>query len=349
MDQKRLFLAIAISVAILLGFQFLMPHPAVPPPSQTASQSTPAKPGSGEPGAAGPAKPTVAANTVPKNCATRDRSMHRAWLGSISLLGARIDDLELKDYRETLAPDSPLVRLLEPRSEAEPYYAQYGWTAPAGVSVKLPGDDTVWSASAPELAVGKPVTLSWDNGAGLTFEIVLSIDENYMFSVDQRVKNASGEPMSLFPWARIRRDYTPQVAGYYVLFEGLLGVVDGTLQETTYAKTKSDGDKKGGIAYDATAAGGWAGMTDKYWLTAVVPDQAVASTVNFRHIEADGDHYQVDYVTQGSAERRAGRDRERCRRICLPAPRWCGCWIITRVSTRSPASTRRWISAGSTS
>ncbi|HTC10985.1 MAG TPA: membrane protein insertase YidC [Acetobacteraceae bacterium] len=297
MDQKRLFLAIAISVAILLGFQFLMPHPAVPPPSQTASQSTPAKPGSGEPGAAGPAKPTVAANTVPKT-APRVQIDAPSVGGSISLLGARIDDLVLKDYRETLAPDSPLVRLLEPRSEAEPYYAQYGWTAPAGVSVKLPGDDTVWSASAPELAVGKPVTLSWDNGAGLTFEIVLSIDENYMFSVDQRVKNASGEPVSLFPWARIRRDYTPQVAGYYVLFEGLLGVVDGTLQETTYAKTKSDGDKKGGIAYDATAAGGWAGMTDKYWLTALVPDQAVASTMNFRHIEADGDHYQVDYVTR---------------------------------------------------
>jgi YidC/Oxa1 family membrane protein insertase len=297
MDQKRLFLAIAISVAILLGFQFLMPHPAVPPPSHTAGQTTPAKPGSGEPGAVEPAKPTIAANTVPKNV-PRVQIDAPSVGGSISLLGARIDDLVLKDYRETLAANSPLVRLLEPRSEAEPYYVQYGWTAPAGVSVKLPGDDTVWTASAPELAVGKPVTLSWGNGAGLTFEIVLSIDENYMFSVDQRVENASGGPVTLFPWARIRRDYTPQVAGYYVLFEGLLGVVDGTLQETTYAKTKSDGDKKGGIAYDATAPGGWAGMTDKYWLTALVPDQSVPSTVNFRHIEADGDHYQVDYVTK---------------------------------------------------
>ncbi len=83
-----------------------------------------------------------------------------------------------------------------------------------------------------------------------------------------------------------------------MLFEGLLGVVDGTLQETTYAKTKTDGEKKGGVAYDASATGGWAGMTDKYWLTALVPDQAIASTVNFRHIEADGDHYQVDYVTK---------------------------------------------------
>ena len=90
--------------------------------------------------------------------------------------------------------------------------------------------------------------------------------------------------MKLFPWARIRRDYTPQVAGYYILFEGLLGVVDGTLQETTYANAKSEGEKKNGIAYEATATGGWAGITDKYWLTSLVPDQAVASTVKFRHI-----------------------------------------------------------------
>src|ERR1019366_2451774 len=304
MDQKRLFLAIAISIAILLGFQYLMPHPPAPthPPAtseqaqggpsqgrQTPSGQTPsgetgagekgavtAGPASGAPGASAQAK----ANAVPKNV-PRVRIEEPRVAGSISLLGARIDDLELKDYRDTLAPDSPLVRLLEPRSDPQPYYVQYGWTAPAGQSagqsaagqpagqstgqtLKLPGNDTVWSASAPSLGVGKPVTLTWDNGAGLTFEIVLSIDENYMFTVEQQVKNATGAPVSLFPWARIRRDYTPNVAGYYVLFEGLLGVVDGTLQETTYAKTKSEGEKRDGLAYDATATGGWAGITDKY-------------------------------------------------------------------------------------
>jgi YidC/Oxa1 family membrane protein insertase len=313
MDQKRLFLAIAISVAILLGFQYLMPHPPPVHPPATLEQTqggptqgamTPsgqppagAQSTAGPPGAGEAAKPAAVANTVPKNVPRVAIDAPRV-AGSISLLGARIDDLDLKDYRETLAPDSPPVRLLEPRSDPQPYYVQYGWTAPAGQSVKLPDDATVWSASAPSLGVGKPVTLSWDNGAGLTFELALSIDENYMFSVEQRVKNATGAPVALFPWARIRRDYTPQVAGYYVLFEGLLGVVDGTLQETTYPKTKTEGDKRDGIAYDATAAGGWAGMTDKYWLTALVPDQKVESTVNFRHIAENGDHYQVDYVTK---------------------------------------------------
>jgi YidC/Oxa1 family membrane protein insertase len=307
MDQKRLFLAIAISVAILLGFQYLMPHPPPVHPPATLEQTqggqnpgalTPsAQPPAGATGTGEAATPAVVANTVPKNVPRVAIDAPRV-TGSISLLGARIDDLYLKDYRETLAPDSPPVRLLEPRSDPQPYYVQYGWTAPAGQTLKLPDDTTVWMASAPTLGVGRPVTLSWDNGAGLSFEIVLSIDENYMFTVDQRVKNATGAPVALFPWARVRRDYTPNVAGYYVLFEGLLGVVDGTLQETTYAKTKTDGDKRDGVAYDATATGGWAGMTDKYWLAALVPDQSVEATVNFRHIAENGDHYQVDYVTK---------------------------------------------------
>ena len=163
--------------------------------------------------------------------------------------------------------------------------------------MKVPDNDTVWAASAETLTPTVPVTLSWDNGAGLTFHIELSVDDNYMFSVRQTVKNATDAPVSLFPWSRIRRDYKPAVSGYYVLFEGLLGVVDGTLQETTYDKAKSEGDKHDGLAYEATATGGWAGITDKYWLTSLIPDQDLASKINFRHIDEHGDHYQVDYVT----------------------------------------------------
>ena len=164
--------------------------------------------------------------------------------------------------------------------------------------MKLPDNDTVWAASADTLSTGHPVTLSWDNGAGLTFQITLSIDDDYMFAVQQSVKNATDQPVKLFPWSRIRRDYTPEVAGYYILFEGLLGFVDGKLQENTYSSAKSEGAKKNGIAYTATSTGGWAGITDKYWLTSLVPDQSVASTVNFRHTSENGDHYQVDYVAQ---------------------------------------------------
>ncbi|HET6306587.1 MAG TPA: membrane protein insertase YidC, partial [Rhodopila sp.] len=293
MDQKRLFLAIVVSLAILLGYQTLVaPHLPKPPPQQIAQTTE-------QPAATPGAASTAMAQAAPAEPANVPRVKIAAPKveGSINLLGAKLDDLVLKDYREEIAPESPLVRLLEPRSQQHPYYIQYGWTAAAGESVKLPGNDTTWTASSDTLAPGKPVTLSWDNGAGLTFEIRLSVDDNYMFSVGQTVRNATDQPVSLFPWSRIRRDYKPEVSGYYVLFEGLLGVVDGTLQETTYDKAKSEGEKRDGLAYDATSTGGWAGITDKYWLTSLIPDQAVASKVNFRHFDDHGDHYQVDYIT----------------------------------------------------
>ncbi len=297
MDQKRLFLAIAVSLAILLGFQMLVaPHLPKSVPPKVANINAAEHPVT-TPREGGPTPGTQPALTaVPRNV-PRVKIDAPKVEGSISLLGARIDDLVLKDYRQEIAANSPLVQLLEPRSEKDPYYIQYGWTAPEGDKVKLPDNDTTWTASANELVPGKPVTLSWSNGGGLTFQIGLSIDDNYMFTVDQTVKNSTGQPVRLFPWSRIRRDYKPVVAGYYVLFEGLLGVVNGTLQETTYDKAKSAGEKHDGLAYDATSTGGWAGITDKYWLTSLIPDQATASKVNFRHLEDHGDHYQVDYVS----------------------------------------------------
>jgi YidC/Oxa1 family membrane protein insertase len=317
MDQKRLFLAIAVSVAILLVFQVLisphLPQPPKPPPQAVSHETTQtaAAPAQGSPAAG---TPIASAQTVPKEVPRVQIAAHRV-RGSISLLGARLDDLILTDYRESLAPNSPDVRLLEPRSDAEPYYVQYGWTAAPGETVKLPDNDTVWASSGGTLSAGHPVTLSWDNGAGLTFQLTFSVDDDYMFDVRQSVKNATGAAVKLFPWARIRRDYTPKVAGYYILFEGLLGVVDGTLQETTYAKAKSEGEKKDGIAYEAPATGGWAGITDKYWLTALVPDQTIASTVNFRHVSEDGDHYQVDYVAQEPKTIEAGGEASVASRV----------------------------------
>ena len=291
MDQKRLFLAIAVSLAILLGYQTLiapyMPKAPVAP-VQTAEQVTPA-PNAPAMALSGPAVP----KTVPRVKIDAPRVR-----GSLSLLGARLDDLVLTDYRETLAPDSPFVRLLEPRSDDHPYYVQYGWTPATGETTKVPDNETVWKASADTLTVQTPVTLSWDNGAGLIFKIEIAIDTDYLFTVQQSVTNAGAQPVKLFPWSRIRRDYKPEVAGYYVLFEGLYGVADGTLKEMKYDDAKSGGEKKGGLAFDSTGAGGWAGITDKYWLTALIPNQTEPQTVNFRHIDDHGDRYQVDYLTQ---------------------------------------------------
>jgi YidC/Oxa1 family membrane protein insertase len=285
MDQRRLILAVAVSLVILLGWRFLVaPHlPQPPAETQTAEQTpttpppSPVTPREGGPDE-GSAKPAANANgpAVPLKIVA-DRVS-----GSVNLRGAAIDDLVLDDYRDTIDPNSPLVRLLEPRTEGKPYFVQYGWLPAAGAAdLKLPTESTVWKASADTLRTGQPVTLSWDNGAGLTFEIVLGIDDHYMFSVEQRVRNATGAPVALYPYARIRRDYEPPGSGYYILFEGLLGVTDGTLHEDKYSSAKSEAAKHDGVAYQGSGTGGWAGITDKYWLTSLIPSPDVSETTRF--------------------------------------------------------------------
>lgn len=305
MDQKRLLLAIVISVAILLGFQMLLPPPVpqVPPPSASAPASAPAPATPAgtptAPGVAGavPAPVAPAAGTVPREVPRLPIEAARLQ-GSISLLGARIDDLVLKAYRETVQPGAPLVRLLHSRADKDPYYIQFGWSADPATPAKLPDSDTVWTGTG-SVGTGSTALLSWDNGAGLVFEIEIGIDADYMFKVDQRVRNSTAAPVGLHPWARIRRDSKPKTEGYYILHEGMLGILDGRLKETTYDGAKSDGEKKSGVALEQPGTGGWLGFTDKYWLTAIVPDQKSANTGAFRHIrEGDTDRFQVDFVAR---------------------------------------------------
>ena len=296
MDQKRLILAITISVVILAVFQYLTPPPRPRPatlPLAELQTPVPAASLAALPPAPLPGLETAPA--VPKEVPRLKIDAPRV-AGSISLLGARLDDVVLRDYRETIDKYSPLVRVLEPRSEAQPYYVHFGGSAGPGTAIKLPDNDTLWTGSG-EVAPGKPAVLSWDNGEGQTFEITVGIDDNYLFAVQQRVRNAGAQPVSVYPWSRIRRDYTPPTAGYYILHEGLLGVLGGTLKEQTYATAKSEGDKKGGVGFENTGSGGWAGITDKYWLVALVPDPTATEIASFRHISELGqDRYQVDFV-----------------------------------------------------
>jgi YidC/Oxa1 family membrane protein insertase len=299
MDQKRLMLAIALSVAILLGFQALMPKRPAPVPVATTETQLPA--GAVSSGVPTPAAPPATAGLTAQGVADRDAPRVKFTAarvqGSINLRGAKLDDLVLRDYRETLDAKSPLVRLLEPRTEKQPYYVQFGWTASPGLDVALPGNDTVWTANG-ELSSTTPLTLTWNNGAGLEFQIVMALDSNFMFTVDQRVINSGANPVTLFPYARIRRDYTPEVAGYYVLHEGFTGVLDGTLKEQKYTDNKSEGDKHDGVGLEVTSTGGWAGFTDKYWLATLIADPASEQIATYRHINENGDRYQVDFLAK---------------------------------------------------
>ena len=164
-----------------------------------------AAPAEGSPGIGG----QTTQPTVPKNVPRLKIDAPRLQ-GSVSLVGARIDDLILTDYHDTQDPNSPNVRLLEPLSDSQPYYVQYGWTPADRASRSRCRTATRCGRRRPtRSAPGHPVTLSWDNGQGLTFELQLSVDDDYMFNVQQSVKNATGAPVKLFPWARVRRRTAP--------------------------------------------------------------------------------------------------------------------------------------------
>jgi YidC/Oxa1 family membrane protein insertase len=307
MDQKRLMLAIGISVVILLLFEIFVQGPqrtaqrarqaeiaAIQEAEQVAAQAAAdrlrvaATPGEG-------ARETV--RTTPD---LRVRIDSPAIVGAINLTGARLDDVTLRNYRETIEPDSERVRVLSPRGTPQPYFAQVGWTALG--NVRVPDVNTQWSTSSSTLGAGNPVTLSWDNGEGQRFEIIYTVDRDFMFRIEQRVINGAAEAIQVQPWGRIRREHTPATQGFYILHEGLIGVVGGTLREFTYKSAKDEGakvseTKPAGTVFQQTARGGWAGFTDKYWLAALVPDQANEATIGFRHLTEGGqDRWQADVL-----------------------------------------------------
>jgi YidC/Oxa1 family membrane protein insertase len=300
MQQRNLLLAIVISVGILIGFQYLFeklrPVP-VPPPAPAPATATPA-PGSAAPGVAAPAT-TAAPAPAAQPSETREEAIageKRVHIntprlhGSISLNGGRIDDLTLADYHDTVDPKSPEVVLLWPTATKDSYFAEFGWV-PGSEGVKVPGPETLWTSAGGPLTPDSPVTLNWDNGAGLVFTRTVTVDKNYMFTVHDAVRNTGSAPIGLLPYGLISRTGTPHVAGYYILHEGLIGELEGSLREVKYSSLAPDKP----IDYGST--GGWLGFTDKYWLTALVPTQHEAIKARFSHrLDGGIDRYQADFL-----------------------------------------------------
>jgi YidC/Oxa1 family membrane protein insertase len=303
MDQKNLLVAIVLSVAILFGFQYLYSKFA-PQPLHPAQTTAPAQPAPGTtpgrtaeaPGSGGTAPIGATSQTSAETREAAIANQPRVKIdtprlhGSISLVGARIDDLTLADYHETVDPKSPEVVLLEPPGTADAYFAQFGWAETPGI--QLPDAQTKWTASGAQLSPGHPVTLTWDNGAGLIFTRTVSVDENYMFTVDDAVKNTGSTDVKLTPYGLISRSGSPPVSNYYLLYEGPIGYLNGAIQNVKYASLAPEKSAE----FDSTS--GWLGFTDKYWLTALIPSQTEAIKARFRHaIDANKvDHYQADYT-----------------------------------------------------
>jgi len=227
-------------------------------------------PSAGDLAAPTPAVPTVVTREAALTSGARIKIENASVDGSLLLQGARLDDLHLKAYRETTDPHSPEITLLSPAGAPQAYFAVFGWLPAAGTQAAMPDEKTPWQSSDTRtLTPAHPAVLTWDNGQGLIFTRTISVDEKFMFSISDRVENRGTTAVSLMPYGFVRRDAPVAHKSYFILHEGLLGVFNNELKTSTY----KDIAKKQSEPFAPEKPGGWLGLTDKYWMTAIIPDQ----------------------------------------------------------------------------
>jgi YidC/Oxa1 family membrane protein insertase len=284
-NQKNLFLAIIISMAIIFGFQLLVPQPERAPVTEdTNTQNSVSLDIQSATSAILLDRDQVLEETIR---VTFDNSKIK---GSINLEGGIIDDLVLEEYRETLDPTSDFITYLNPLGSQDAYYLDTGWVSPDS-TIELPNNKSVWKADKTSIGMNDPVKLTWQNSQNITFEKIITLDEHYLFSVDQRVINNSGKSFDLYPFGLSKRQGIPEMENFFILHEGPLSITDSVLKEYDYDDLK---DKK---KIKLNSVGGWIGMTDKYWQTAIISDQnePIQQTYSYSYVE-NTDNFQTDLV-----------------------------------------------------
>jgi len=275
-NNKNVLLAIALAAGVLFLWQYFVATPAMKveqarqqalsrqekgkTASSSTSSATPSLPGIGSSGT------HMSREAALKAGGTRIAIDTPMVDGSIQLKGARLDDLRLKKYRETVDPNSPEIVLLAPKGTDYPYYATFGWVG----GTAMPDDNSEWrQTNGSTLSPGHPVTLSWDNGHGLVFTRVISVDDKYLFTVTDSVANRGGASINLFPYGTVERQSVPKSSATWSLHEGFIGVANGSEIDAKYDDFKEPNTP----AKTFASTGGWVGITDKYWMAAVVPPQ----------------------------------------------------------------------------
>ena len=294
-ETRNLVAAISLSMAVLIGYQLLF----VEPKKDIAQNENIVKESNDSSNIPIPQNldnGIVASDTTePKSSnkpVPRISMISKEVSGSISLKGARIDDITLTQYKETLEPESELIKLLLKSNGDSPYFIEFGWSSPDGI--KVPNGKSLWKSSSNILSPDKKITLKWNNGENITFYQDISIDDSFMITVNQRVENNSNNSITLYPYGLIRRAGEPKTIDFFVLHEGPLGVFDGTLSEKSYGDLTEAGKK--GINIKPSETGGWIGLTDKYWLTALLPDQNEKYNFTYRKLNSNGGQYQTDFL-----------------------------------------------------
>ncbi len=300
-NNRNLLLAVLLSGLVLFGWQFFVAGPQMK--AEQARQAA----------IAHQVKAVSAAPGVPQGGEAGTHMSREAALklggprvaidtptvdGSLTLKGARFDDLRLKNYHETTDPRSPEIVLLAPKNTEFPYYVDFGWVAPPGSNIAMPNNSTIWKrVDGTVVSPGKRVTLEWNNGHGLVFTRQIGVDDKYMFMVTDSVRNVGAARTTLYPYASVVRDGVKKSQHYWVLHEGFIGVADGTVKDATYDDFKDDGTPP--RTFNSTR--GWVGISDKYWMAAVIPPQGESFDAAYRASPLDGSTkaYQADYRLGG--------------------------------------------------
>ena len=292
-DSRNTIMFVICAVVLLLAYQVFVMQPAEQRRA-TAARAAASQVAPGAPAIPGAPAAQPTSQFVPRpqaaGASPRVKIDTPAVSGSVNLRGARLDDLFLKNYRQAVARDAPPVELFRPEGADRAYFADVGW---AGSGAALPGPNTVWTlASGTELAPGRPLTLTWSNGQGLNFKRTFTVDELYMFTVTDTVANLGSAPVQIAPYASVQRQGLPaDLTNNFIIHEGAVGVLGERLKLHKF----KDWKEKGGES--APSTGGWLGVTDKYWLAAVIPEQGDSVQGQFRVSNVGGvDVYEANFV-----------------------------------------------------
>ena len=317
-NQNNIWMALLLSMGVFLAWQYLYAEPKMRAERERqrveklakneASGTATAPAGTA---VAPPAGDAPSGRTAIVRSSTREMAIELSprikvetpsLKGSIGLKGGRIDDLSLVQYHEQVDPKSPNIVLFAPTEAPQAYFADYGWTAEGATNVALPGRETLWtSQGAPTLTPTTPVVLGWDNGQGLVFKRTISVDPDYMFKIVDEVENKTGAPLVLKPFGRIFRDAATNAQANYVLHEGLVGYIgDEGLKEYPYLSFAKEDSLHTGIRRSfKDQAGGWFGVTDKYWAAALIPNQTAKFNAIFsvdqKRVPTETDQFETRY------------------------------------------------------
>ena len=313
MDSKNVLMAVILSTVIIVGWQVLVVDPELKKTKTEVTkveQTTSAN--NGKPSAPSinnklPAPQKLISRTDAVSSEQRVRLENEKLTGSISLNGALIDDVVLKTYKETLDKNSKQVVILNPKKMNTGYYLESGWAS--ANNLKVPDNNSVWTlVKNKSLTPQTPIELEWDNKNGLIFNKKIEIDNQYLFKITESIKNNSKNKVDLFHYSQITRKEKPSVQDFYILHEGLVGVIDESLQEQKYDDIKEKNEK-----YQGTE--GWVGITDKYWLTAIVPQKKEAFNAEFTF----NDSYKANYILTNPTSIEPGKTNSRSAQLFIGA------------------------------